>query len=459
MTVSQAPGAGRPPSGGSTPHVLVIAYHFPPAGGVPVRRVLRVLRHLPVQGLRCSVLTADRPYDPYHGQDPAGVDSLPATAHIVRAAAHSGAERGLAALWHLSGALRRRWQPRSGAGPTTADMPVQGAGPRRWLQDRVLFPDPKRAWAKAAVPAFETLHRADPVDAVWATGYPWSSFWLARELGRSFGIPYALDYRDGWTANPRGVWDTPRQLALERELVEGAGFVTAATDWLRDDVNERFAPRMPAETMTNGYDAAEYPRLDRTLLDPERCIVTYTGTFNDAWPPSPADQSPWWLLQAIGRLDTGTRAALRVRLVGRVPVAVRDAVAQRGLGDVVDVVGPVSHGRALAHQVAADHLLLIVSDGPRSGAILTGKLVEYAGARRPVLALVPEGEARRVVEKFALGRVVGPREVDAIASVLARTVSDWRAVGRPPDAPVVAELSASVQVARLAAALQRMIEG
>ena len=444
MNGSESPAAGAP-------HVLVVAYHYPPAGGVPVRRVLRVLRHLPASGFRCSVLTADHPFDPYHPEDPDGLEGLPPVAHCLRTPARSGIERALSRIW--------AWRTRAAVGAPSSEAagaaaPGTGlAGLRRWLQDVWLFPDTKRFWIPGAVREALALHARDPIDVIWATGYPWSSFELAARIASEIARPYALDYRDGWTSNPRRAWDTARQRAREERLAAGAAFVTAATDWIRDELRGR-VPGTRIETMTNGYDPSEIPPDTPPAQGTAHCSFTYTGTFNDAWPPTPTDQSPWWLLRAVARLAPAVRADLRIRLIGRMPDAVRRHVVAEGLDDSVEIAGPVSHRAALGAQRAADHLLLIVSDAPGSAGILTGKLVEYAGARRPVLALVPEGEARQAIERAHLGTAIAPRDEAAIADFLEGAVRDWRRSGRPPDTADAPAFLASTQVEGLAALLR-----
>jgi glycosyltransferase involved in cell wall biosynthesis len=428
-------------------HLLLVAYHFPPAGGVPVRRVLRFLRHLPEHGWRCSVLTADAPYDPFHPEDPGGVGRVPPLAHLVRAPARSGPERALAALW--------RAVPKRGGGSSEPGAEVSGGGLRRLVGDRLFFPDPKRGWARGAVTEARALASRDAFDLVLATGYPWSSFRVAHEAGRHAGVPVVLDYRDAWTANPRRIWDTPRQAALEGRLVRGSALVTAATDWIRDDLVDRFAPACPVETITNGFDPEEWPADDPGLRDPDHVVLTYTGSFNDAWPPSAADQSPWHVLHAIRRLGPEVRARLRVRFVGRGPKGARAFCGEHGLDPTVSFVGAVPHARALQYQRASDALLLVVSGAPGAEGILTGKLVEYAGAGRPVLAVAPEAsEAARMVRDEGLGAVVSPpADVSAIRVALEALASEGAgALGRSGQAGPE-RLSARAQIERLASLL------
>lgn len=397
-------------------HLLVVSYHFPPAGGVPVRRILRFIRHLPGFGWRCSVLTADRPYDPFHPEDREGLDRLPELSRILRPPARSAPERVAALGYGALASLRGRLP---GARDRAASLDdIAAGGFRRWINHTLFFPDPKRWWIPGAVAAGRRLFEEDPFDAILATGYPWSSFVVAHRLGHAVGRPVILDYRDAWSDNPRRQWTGRRHEALEGRLLRASRLVIAATHGIRRDLLER-SPSTRVETLETGFDPAEYPARDPEIACPGRVLVVYTGTFNDPLPPSSLDRSPYHLLRALARLPAAARERIRLRLVGRIPGSYRRFVQQLGLEGVVECLPPVSHARALQHQLAADVVLLVLGRDPEGSAgILTGKLLEYIGAGRPIWALAPESEASRLIRREALGWVDPPDDEEAIAGRL-----------------------------------------
>lgn len=428
--------------------LLLVSYYFPPMGGVPVRRVLRFLRHLPEQGWACDVLTADRPYDPFHPDDPTALDRLPPIGRVWRAPARAGVERATAAAWGLLQALR----PASGAAGVAS-----GGGLRRRLYETVQFPDPKRSWVRGAVALGRRALREASYDAVLASGYPWSAFQVGDALAREAGVPLVLDYRDAWSLNPRDLWRGERHQRLEGKLLANSAAVVVATDWIRDEMRARFpAAAASIETLLNGYDV-DRPADDASLEDPDRLVVTLTGSFNDVHPPGPFDQSPYYVIQAVARLGPERRRRLRLRLVGRVGEVHRRFAAEQGVGDVVHCEGPVAHARALQHQQAADVLLVTVCRGQGRAGVLTGKVLEYVGARRPVLALAPEGELARFVRERSLGWVDPPDDPAAIAQRL-EALLDEHAAGRLRGTAAQPDLSAAGQAARLAKTLDAVAQ-
>jgi glycosyltransferase involved in cell wall biosynthesis len=74
----------------------------------------------------------------------------------------------------------------------------------------------------------------------------------------------------------------------------------------------------------------------------------------------------------------------------------------------------------LALQRSADALVLLTS---RNTSEATGKLFEYIGAGRPVLALAEGNEAERIVRETNVGVTVAPDDVDAIVQALRRVAT------------------------------------
>ena len=65
------------------------------------------------------------------------------------------------------------------------------------------------------------------------------------------------------------------------------------------------------------------------------------------------------------------------------------------------------------------HILLVIKHvDPEYRGMVPGKLYEYIGARRPILGLLPEGEAASLVADLRRGEVVAPDDPHAVASAL-----------------------------------------
>jgi glycosyltransferase involved in cell wall biosynthesis len=195
---------------------------------------------------------------------------------------------------------------------------------------------------------------------------------------------------------------------------------------------DKFANGSHFVTIPNGYSPDEFEALGDGGPDPARSLpgqfaMTYTGSLY-MW------RDPTGVMVALRRLfDEGTITPGEVvlNLVGRCQVArgrsVQAIASELGLDTVVRVPGPVSRREALRYLVHSD-LLLLLAEGLTLQ--VPGKAYEYLRARRPVLALAPEGATADLIRETRAGVVVAPDDVPAIAAAIERFVRLWRA-GRP----------------------------
>jgi glycosyltransferase involved in cell wall biosynthesis len=267
----------------------------------------------------------------------------------------------------------------------------------------------------------------DPPQAVLSSGPPETNHLVALELHRTTGLPWLADFRDPWFGlhlqRPPTAWHRARHARLERAVLSRAAAVTATTTWLRDLLRER-APR-PLERLhviRNGFDPTDFPPPPppRPPATPLRLVHTGMLTLT---------RSAEGLLAAIARLhaDPQQRGAFEVELVGARESRNDAAAAAPALAGCVRLRDYVPHRDAIAAMQAADVLVLIKHVEPRYRGLVPGKLYEYMGAGRPILALVPESEAADLVRELGWGEVAPPDDAEAIAAALVRLLAHKRA--------------------------------
>jgi len=111
-----------------------------------------------------------------------------------------------------------------------------------------------------------------------------------------------------------------------------------------------------------------------------------------------------------------------VRLVhaGRLTTKEAAMIASSGVADLVEHLGTLDRGAALALQRSADALVLLTS---RNKSEATSKIFEYLAAGRPIVALAEDNEAARIVGETHTGVAVPPDDVEAIVEALHRVAS------------------------------------
>ena len=84
--------------------------------------------------------------------------------------------------------------------------------------------------------------------------------------------------------------------------------------------------------------------------------------------------------------------------------------------------GFMPHAEAMQRAATADALLQLIADDPRKGQVQGGKLMEYLGQDKQILAIVPEGVAREVLRELDWGIVADPTP-EGVASGVERLLA------------------------------------
>ena len=121
-------------------------------------------------------------------------------------------------------------------------------------------------------------------------------------------------------------------------------------------------------------------------------------------------------------------------------------------------LGLISHRETLEVMRGADLLFLPMHDlplGDRAG-LIPYKTFEYLGARRPILAAVPDGDVRDMLRPLPNATLVRPGDVAGMTDALRRRLAAARAAGgREADADPAAAYERGRSVGRIADAARR----
>jgi glycosyltransferase involved in cell wall biosynthesis len=128
-------------------------------------------------------------------------------------------------------------------------------------------------------------------------------------------------------------------------------------------------------------------------------------------------------------------------------------LAEARRSSVVRTHGYLSHAATVELLRSADLLFLPMQKLPEGtrATIVPGKTYEYLAARRPILAAVPEGDARDLLAQVPAATLCGPADVDGIADALLGALRRHDGGERLPEVP--AELLTPFERPRLTARL------
>ena len=197
---------------------------------------------------------------------------------------------------------------------------------------------------------------------------------------------------------------------------------------------------------------------EEKCLMPGKFVVAYTGllsTRHDERPPLRSlvkhclglDYHPvhsdvntrsarWFLASAERMLDRQPQLCNVLKLVFVGAFSENDQAVLRSFPyqQCLDVRGPMPSHQTIELCCRANLLLLLQIEMRVGGrdfcTAIPGKLYNYLRTGTRILAPMQRNDASMLIEEFNAGIVVPPRDIDAIASCLAKEISDWQNAGR-----------------------------
>jgi glycosyltransferase involved in cell wall biosynthesis len=307
---------------------------------------------------------------------------------------------------------------------------------------------------------------------------PYESAQGAMRLAQQLRKPLVADLGDPWALDEMMVFVTSAHRRLElarmRAYFRAASAVVLSTREAAARALQQF-PELhakPVEVIPNGFDAADFagPPPQR---DDDAFRIVHTGYLHTEFGllqrragrarralggTVPGldilTRSHVYLLEAVDRVlagDPSLAAKLEVHLAGVLTPADIE-VASRS--SAVRTYGYVPHSETVGLVRSADLLFLPMQNLPPGvrATIVPGKTYEYLASERPILAAVPDGDARDILAEAGSALLCRPDDVTAMAEAIARQLAARRA-GRPslpPRREVVARYEYGHLAARLA---------
>ena len=393
--------------------VLLIAYYYPPLGGMGTQRALKWARYLADFGWHAIVLTPER--GAYH-TDSTLDDGTAYGVEIVRTP-----------LYHLN-PFAGRGDVAAGATTSviasTADDSLKNRLKglvKTWLY----FPDGQNGWFFPALRAGDELLKTRQIDAIVSTSFPVTAHFVAARLARKHDVPWVADYRDLWTHNQCDDFYASQarrrvDQRAERRVLRHSAAITTVSKRQARVLQSIAGKKKRVELIRNGFDPEDFSSLK--YQRPDKWTLTFVGTYYSFYEPQT-------LFAVLNRLVSGGRIErdkMRFRVVSEPNAELSGLLKDADLENLTEFTGFVAYRTALQYQVNASLLLLMVTRDRSNPGVIHGKTFEYLGAGRPVLTLAPpEFEIAEIMRQSGAGRVVEPHDEAAIEAALLRSYDDY----------------------------------
>ena len=403
--------------------VLIVAYYFPPLGGGGTLRTVKFVKYLQEFGWEPVVLTVNAPH--YLVEDPWLESQLPPNLAVFRSKAF------------LPGRFFRKTLNHSYTDTVDRRKPVfKRVGKcvfqfgKNLVYTFAFTPDEYVGWIPFAVKAGLRIIEREKIDALYTTAPPNSLHLIGRKLHQKTGLPWVADFRDLWNQYPESYnpfgwkWKARLDNWFEKQVLETCQKAIAVSETMKQEILGKYhnLPEKKLAVITNGFDLADSEGLSPDPIAQGKFLVTHAGTLF-AWRKA---SGFWRVLRKM--LDQNAEFArhFRLLLLGIVHADVQAEIRRLGLTPWVDIQGYKNYPEMVRILKRSDVLLLIIGNQPHAANVLTLKLFDYLNARRPILALAPEGEVSRMVRNYHLGKSCLPEDLPGVEKALRHFFSAWQ---------------------------------
>lgn len=376
---------------------LLITYYWPPAGGAGVMRWAKMSKYISEYGWQPIIFT------PSNGEVPVNDVSL---AREIPP--------------HIQVIKTPIWEPynlyKTFLGRKKNDKIYSGFINEKkkasitqrisvFIRGNFFIPDARMFWIKPSVKYLQQFLKTNKIDAIVSTGPPHSMHLIAEKIHKHTGIPWIADFRDPWTnidfyqdLNLTKIADS-RHKSLEKKVLANADKIVTVT-WRSAEEFASISGREDIIVITNGFDENDF-EVGKYQQD-EKFTIVHVGSMNK-------DRNPLVLWKALNEIlaeSAELRSKLSIKLAGPVDFSVRSSIDENRLNEYTSFIDFVPHDEAVIMQQQAQLLLLMINNTPNSKTIIPGKLYEYLGSGRPILAIGPKDSDSAKVVDITRGGVV-----------------------------------------------------
>ncbi len=382
--------------------VLVIAYYYPPMGLSGVQRTLKFTKYLRKYNWDPTVLTTGEVG--YFAHDLSLLNEVEKNdIRVIRTESSD-----------LNSLLKKFG---------TIKMPAEWI---RRIFSRIsktfLIPDNKKNWSKRAYLKAKEILSQERFDIIYVSAPPFSSFASTAKLREEFDIPLIVDYRDLWLQNQFAFYPTKyhkiKHKKLEYKALRNSDHIIVVNRRIKEELLKvyKFLNFDDISIITHGFDNEDFvnnPEEDREKRD-RKIRMLHTGTFYEGI-------TPLYFLKAFKKLTIEKPEIAQnfeLHFTGYFRNENHKLARKLNLQDFIFDHGYLDHGDSIRKLKSADILWFMLPDSKNMDTVTVGKLFEYLGARKPILACVPEGISRKIAQEYGASFITSPKDVQGIFNTL-----------------------------------------
>lgn len=278
-------------------------------------------------------------------------------------------------------------------------------------------PDIFKSWKKKAIRAASEIIENEKIDIIFSSAPPFTDFLVGVELKQKYGIPLVIDYRDSWLESSINFYPTRLHKFYnskkELEVLRAADVVLTVNRRIKEQLIERYPniTHNDVNIIPFGYDQEDFDEATTQLPRTNKMRITHAGSFFDL-------MSPRFFLQGLSialKRRPEIRKKIEACFLGMLSKENLHMISKLGLTDIVYSPGYVNHKECIKYLLSSDVLWFIIGKDFGNESVSPQRLSEYFGARKPIIACVPEGAAKGMLRYYEAVKICEPDKPEEIA--------------------------------------------
>ena len=380
--------------------VLVISYYFPPMGLSGVQRTLKFTKYFKDYNWEPTVLTTSD--IAYYAHDNSLLKEVEdANVNIVRV---GGGD--------INSLLKKNG---------TVKIPREKIRKLfSYISSTFFIPDNKVGWSKKALVKAREILRNEKFDIIYVTAPPFSSVYMAVELKKEFRIPLVIDYRDLWYESYFSFYPTLFHKSMNKKMeynaLKEADKITVTNRSIKEKLlnTYKFLSFDDVIIISHGYDPKDFENLEPVAKTNSRLIIAYSGIFMEY-------NTPKYFLKAFKEISLEKpeiAANIELHFIGLLRIENQKLIRKLHLEEFVKDFGYIEHSDAVRQLISSDVCWFMIGNKKNIDALRPGKLYEYIGAKKPIIACVPEGAAKNALQKYGAAFYTDPIDINNIKKTI-----------------------------------------
>ena len=363
--------------------VLVITYYWPPSGGAGVQRWVKFIKYFKNQNIDPYIISVDPDFASYPVIDKSLINDIPENTNVYLTKINEP--------YSIYKKINNNQTPYAGFANEGRPNFLQKIA--RFVRGNFFIPDSRKGWNDFAYKKAVKVLEKENIDTVITTSPPHSTQLIGLKLKETLNIKWIADLRDPWTdiyyykSMLHTKWAKRKDLNYEKAVIEKSDKIVVVSDSIKQLLinKSNLIQESKIHVIPNGFDEEDFSVSSTNKNN--KFLLSYVGTITKDYP-----------LDSIKKSITNLN--INLEFTGKA-----DHPTKHLLNEIAGFNNHVKHKESINLLLASDMLLLVIPKIANNKGILTGKLFEYLGARKPILCIGPtDGDAAIIIKECKAGK-------------------------------------------------------